>query len=76
MSYKVTCSDIGCQYGPFTDEGDAYKYAGLLDIDPACKDTEHEVEWTSGYSAVLPFDELRDAIRERIVKEATKNATE
>lgn len=69
MSYRVACNDLYCRYGPFPDEEEAYRYAGLLDIDPACNDTEHKVEWFMDLNKPLPLDELREAIRLRIVKE-------
>lgn len=73
MSYKVKCSDLGTQYGPFLSEGDAYKYAGLLDLDPACRDTEHEVDYFMALKEPEPMGELFKAIKERIIKEAIKN---
>lgn len=70
MSYVVKCDDHDSVYGPFDNEEEAHRYAGLFDIDPGCRDVSHEVEWSLGVRAPEPYEVLRQAVMGRIQKYA------
>lgn len=70
MSYVVECADGTGTYGPFASEEEAHRYAGLLDIDPACRDRHHEVSWQADLRKPETYDELVELVRDRIQKAA------